>query len=59
MKQSTTVSPEDPFSQQVTDEYYCPVCGIGLARSDFDTPEREYFCPFCGTRQTPSILSSG
>jgi len=37
-------------------EYSCPVCGIALARSDFDTPEKEYYCPFCSTRQTPSVL---
>ncbi len=34
--------------------YYCPVCGIELTRSDFDTPEGDYFCPFCCSEQTPS-----
>ena len=38
------------------DEYSCPVCGIGLTQSNFDTPERDYYCPFCSTRQTPSVV---
>ena len=59
MQNGWTVPSEDPFLQQLADEYYCPVCGIGLARSDFDTPERDYYCPFCSTRQTPSLLAPG
>ena len=39
-----------------TDEYSCPVCGIELAKSNFDTPASEYYCPFCTTRQTPSLV---
>jgi hypothetical protein len=39
--------------QETADEYSCPVCGIGLAQSNFDTPERDYYCPFCTTRQAP------
>ena len=35
-------------------EYQCPVCGIQLAKSNFDTPERDYFCPYCTSRQLPS-----
>jgi hypothetical protein len=38
------------------DEYSCPVCGIELAQSNFDTPARDYYCPFCSTRQTPSVV---
>src|SRR6266545_7817757 len=38
------------------DDYFCPVCGIGLSKSDVDTPEKDYYCPFCSTRQTPSVL---
>ena len=38
------------------DEYSCPVCGIGLTQSNFDTPESAYYCPFCSTRQTPSVV---
>jgi rubrerythrin len=38
------------------DEYSCPVCGIELEQSNFDTPERDYYCPFCSTRQTPSVV---
>jgi len=36
--------------------YFCPVCGIELAQSDFDKPEIDYYCPFCSTRQTPAVL---
>jgi hypothetical protein len=36
------------------DEYFCPVCGVPLARSDFEKPEDQYFCPYCSTRQTPA-----
>ena len=35
------------------DRYFCPVCGIGLAKSDFDMPPEHYYCPYCSTRQTP------
>ena len=38
------------------DEYFCPVCGVGLSLSNFLTPERDYYCPYCATRQTPAIL---
>ena len=44
-------APEGP-----PDEYSCPVCGIELTQSNFDTPERDYYCPFCSTRQTPSVV---
>ncbi len=27
------------------DEYFCPVCGIGLAKSDFDTPAKHTTAP--------------
>lgn len=33
--------------------YFCPICGIELAQSDFDKPEVDYYCPFCSTRRTP------
>jgi len=38
------------------DQYYCPVCGIGLTLSSFQTPQRDYYCPNCTTRQTPSLF---
>jgi rubredoxin len=48
---------EDPYELAVaSDEYFCPVCGIGLAQSDFEKPEKDYYCPYCSTRQTPSVL---
>jgi rubredoxin len=47
----------DPFEHAANGDYSCPVCGIGLSLSDFETPERDYHCPFCGTRQTPSTLA--
>jgi rubrerythrin len=34
--------------------YECPICGIELAQSNFDTPSGDYFCPFCTTPQAPS-----
>jgi len=33
--------------------YVCPVCGIELSRSDFDTPAADYYCPYCSSQQTP------
>lgn len=36
-------------------EFVCPVCRIGLARSDFEQGAGEYYCPFCSTRQTPTV----
>jgi predicted RNA-binding Zn-ribbon protein involved in translation (DUF1610 family) len=33
--------------------YECPVCGVELARSNFETPSVEYYCPVCTTRQMP------
>jgi hypothetical protein len=33
--------------------YECPVCGVDLSRSNFETPAIDYFCPVCTTRQTP------
>lgn len=38
--------------------YYCPICGIELARSDFDRPQGEYYCPFCSSQQAPQPLPS-
>lgn len=55
-ERTRTIWPEQPYAtQEVADEYSCPVCGIGLAQSNFDTPERAYYCPFCTTRQTPVV----
>lgn len=36
--------------------YYCPVCGIELARSDFDKPVDDYYCPYCSSQRTPQQL---
>jgi len=33
--------------------YECPVCGVELARSNFETPQLDYYCPVCTTRQMP------
>jgi len=58
MTRSSTASPEESFIlADEADRYFCPVCGIGLAKSDFDTPLKHYYCPYCSTRQTP--LSEG
>lgn len=34
--------------------YFCPICGIDLALSDFDRAPEDYYCPFCSSQQTPS-----
>jgi rubredoxin len=39
---------EGPF------DYYCPICGIELAESNFETFDRDYFCPYCSTQQRAS-----
>jgi DNA-directed RNA polymerase subunit RPC12/RpoP len=57
MTRSSTASPEESFIlADGADRYFCPVCGTGLARSDFDTPSKHYYCPYCSTRQTPSLV---
>jgi rubredoxin len=55
--QALAMPREDPYELAVAnDEYFCPVCGIGLAQSDFEKPEKDYYCPYCSTRQTPLAL---
>ena len=55
MARALQIPPEDPYVLAVeADPYFCPVCGIGLGQSEFETPAREYYCPFCATRQTPA-----
>jgi len=47
-------APEESFIlADEADRYFCPVCGIGLAKSDFEMPLKHYYCPYCSTRQTP------
>jgi rubredoxin len=50
MKQIDVPAPaiESPF------DYYCPICGIELAKSNFETLDRDYFCPYCSTQQRAS-----
>ena len=57
MKRSSASSLEESsLLTDDADEYVCPICGIELAKSDFDTPARHYYCPYCSTRQTPSLV---
>jgi hypothetical protein len=57
MRVRPVVSPAGYFSPgDDADEYCCPVCGVGLSRSNFATPEADYFCPNCTTRQTPTRI---
>ncbi|MGH2578594.1 MAG: hypothetical protein ACRDG9_12725, partial [Actinomycetota bacterium] len=57
MTRSSTASPEEPYIlADEADRYFCPVCGIELAKSDFETPPKHYYCPYCSTRQTPSLV---
>src|SRR6266508_2685017 len=51
------VSGQNPVADGEADDHFCPVWGIGLSKSDFDTPEKDCYCPFCSTRQTPSVLA--
>lgn len=39
---------EGPF------EYYCPICGIELAKSNYETFDKDYFCPYCSTQERAS-----
>jgi len=58
--QALTMPREDPYELAVaSDEYFCPVCGIGLAQSDFAKPEKDYYCPTAapGRRPWPSSSS--
>ena len=34
--------------------YFCPICGIELSVSNYETPGNDYFCPYCSTDQRPS-----
>lgn len=47
----------EPPDDDIEFEYFCPVCGEELVRSNFDTPERDYSCPYCSTRSTPSAVA--
>lgn len=47
----------EPQEVGIEFEYFCPVCGVELGRSNFDTPERDYYCPYCSTRSTPSAVA--
>jgi hypothetical protein len=57
MIDTTLISSDDRplFEDEVTD-YFCPVCGVELSRSNFLTPAADYYCPFCATRQTPAVV---
>jgi DNA-directed RNA polymerase subunit RPC12/RpoP len=35
-------------------QYFCPICGIELSVSNYETPGSDYFCPYCSTDQRPS-----
>jgi predicted RNA-binding Zn-ribbon protein involved in translation (DUF1610 family) len=37
--------------------YYCPICGIELSVSNYETPGNDYFCPYCGTEQRASRVA--
>jgi hypothetical protein len=53
MKQITVPKPIDGLF-----EYYCPICGIELAKSNYETFDKDYFCPYCSTQQAPSRVSA-
>lgn len=58
MTRSSTALPEESFIFADEADRFCPVCGIGLAKSDFATPPKHYYCPYCSTRQVPSLIGS-
>lgn len=37
-------------------DYYCPICGIDLAKSNYESFDRDYYCPYCGTQQRASRM---
>jgi hypothetical protein len=39
-------------------EYYCPICGIELVESNYETFDNDYFCPYCSTQQRASRVPS-
>ena len=43
---------------RTTYPHSCPICGIGLLRSDLDGPGEDYFCPYCSTKTTPAVSST-
>jgi hypothetical protein len=57
MSRPPLLSPHGYFeADDDADEYFCPICGEGLSKSNFTTPGEDYYCPSCGTPQTPSRL---
>jgi hypothetical protein len=47
----------DTLSGSFVPTYFCPICGIGLERSDFDKAPEDYYCPFCSSQQAPSLTA--
>jgi hypothetical protein len=43
-----TQTVEGPF------EYCCPICGIELAKSNYESFDKDYFCPYRSTQQRAS-----
>jgi DNA-directed RNA polymerase subunit RPC12/RpoP len=39
-------------------QYYCPICGIELSVSNYETPGGDYFCPYCSTEERASRVLS-
>jgi predicted RNA-binding Zn-ribbon protein involved in translation (DUF1610 family) len=35
-------------------DFYCPVCGVELVESNYESIDAEYSCPTCGTTQRAS-----
>ena len=35
-------------------DYHCPICGVELAESDYETFDPDYYCPSCGTQHRAS-----
>jgi hypothetical protein len=56
VSRQTMRSEELDTPDEAADDYSCPVCGIELTKSNFDTPARDYYCPYCSTRQMPSAV---
>jgi predicted RNA-binding Zn-ribbon protein involved in translation (DUF1610 family) len=54
---TTTAVPLPPDA--VAFEYYCPVCGVDLAESNYEAFDAEYFCPVCASQLRPSRVPAG
>src|SRR6266511_2655484 len=57
--QALAMPREDPYElAAASDEYFCPVCGIGLAQSDFESRRRTIIAHTAAPGRRPWLSSS-